>query len=421
MSHNYSVLHYSSEFIDLCQAQMALLSQMMGATWSGVYLTEGLGAGEQAKTKLLPVVSYPTKEEIWQPKEDAPRLLTQADVANDTLLKIPDSSFGGNWDTELMVQPIQLVLPLMYNGVMIGLLVTRRENQQWTQQELQQIEPIAKTIAIGGLWELRQRWYQEQLNEQQTLETIERNRLDDFLHQFRNPLTAVRTFTKLLLRKLLPQDKHYQIAESLLRETTRLQDLLEEFVHQNKSNVQKKLIIPNAPLLSLPANLSKEDTPLEIGCFLSQEILLPLGISAQAIAQERDINLNVNIQPDLKPIEGNKRALTEVLSNLIDNALKYTPKGGKVEIRITQKEDYQGIEIADTGYGIPPEDQIHIFERHYRGVQAEGDIEGTGLGLAIAKELIEQMKGTIELISPNQLSTNKNLPGTTFIIWLPLA
>ncbi|MGL4879476.1 MAG: sensor histidine kinase, partial [Waterburya sp.] len=78
-----------------------------------------------------------------------------------------------------------------------------------------------------------------------------------------------------------------------------------------------------------------------------------------------------------------------------------------------------GVVIKDTGYGIPVTDQGHIFERHYRGIQAESTIPGTGLGLAIAHELVKRMQGEIELISPNNLSPDS--PGTTFIVWLPVA
>ena len=78
-----------------------------------------------------------------------------------------------------------------------------------------------------------------------------------------------------------------------------------------------------------------------------------------------------------------------------------------------------GVIIRDTGYGIPVKDQKSIFERHYRGVQAEGDIPGTGLGLAIAQELVTKMQGEIELISPNNFSEDN--PGTTLIVWLPVS
>ncbi|HEY9707260.1 MAG TPA: sensor histidine kinase, partial [Oculatellaceae cyanobacterium] len=130
------------------------------------------------------------------------------------------------------------------------------------------------------------------------------------------------------------------------------------------------------------------------------------------------------------------KALREVLSNLIDNALKYTPSGGQVNIRVGEKRQTAqgvmiGIAVSDTGPGIPPQDLEHLFERHYRGVQAATAIPGSGLGLAIAKELIEQMHGDIEVFSPAQPVLAKqnldsaidNAPkhsglGTTFIVWL---
>lgn len=110
-----------------------------------------------------------------------------------------------------------------------------------------------------------------------------------------------------------------------------------------------------------------------------------------------------------------------MLSNLIDNALKYTPSGGKIDIRAGLEQDnLQGIAISDTGPGIPPQDLEHLFERYYRGVQADSEIPGTGLGLAIAKTAIEQMQGKIQVFSPalqNVSSVNGGV-GTTFIVWL---
>ncbi|MHC5832735.1 MAG: sensor histidine kinase, partial [Nostoc sp.] len=94
----------------------------------------------------------------------------------------------------------------------------------------------------------------------------------------------------------------------------------------------------------------------------------------------------------------NVKALREVLNNIIDNALKYTPTGGKILIQAgPEKANFQGIVISDNGPGIPPQDFEHLGERHYRGVQAQTEIPGTGLGLAIAKQLIEQMQGEIEV------------------------
>ncbi len=76
-----------------------------------------------------------------------------------------------------------------------------------------------------------------------------------------------------------------------------------------------------------------------------------------------------------------------------------------------------GIAVSDSGPGIPPQDLAHLFERGYRGVQAETEIPGTGLGLAIAKELVEQMLGEIQVISPARRA-DAGGSGVTFVVWL---
>ncbi|MEO0769108.1 MAG: ATP-binding protein, partial [Cyanobacteria bacterium J06649_4] len=100
--------------------------------------------------------------------------------------------------------------------------------------------------------------------------------------------------------------------------------------------------------------------------------------------------------------------------------------------RIDNDCQYQGIVVGDTGPGIPPADLEHLFERNYRGVQAEGDIPGTGLGLAIAQTLMREMQGYIEVISPAvgtpwmpvsalqnpESEANCVGPGSAFIVWL---
>ena len=133
------------------------------------------------------------------------------------------------------------------------------------------------------------------------------------------------------------------------------------------------------------------------------------------------------IKNDLPLAYTNKKALIEVLNNLLDNAIKYTPEGGKIGIEVSVKKNTGRdtdknliIEISDTGYGIPYQDQQHIFERNYRGVQEKGDIYGTGLGLAIVKQLCEQMQIDIHLFSPSFWSKNQQLNGTTFQLSLPV-
>ena len=148
----------------------------------------------------------------------------------------------------------------------------------------------------------------------------------------------------------------------------------------------------------------------------------PALISAKAIAQERHKELIADIDGSLPLVRGNSSALREVLSNIIDNALKYTPTGGTILIELLEdKLNFLGIAISDNGPGIPQEDLEHLGERGYRGVQAKTEIPGSGLGLSIAKQLIEQMQGEMEVFSPANRFNIKftETLGTTFIVRLP--
>jgi signal transduction histidine kinase len=339
----------------------------------------------------------------------------------------------------------QIFLPLIHEGVVMGLLVTGREDRSWNQRERDQIEQIARTLAIACILDQRRASGEQRLVQHLRLQAQQRDILDDLLHQFRNPLTALRTFGKLLLKRLRSGDANSEVATSIVRETDRLQELLQQFdlaIDMTEADIEPLMLTANypskgaatAPLMLPAANSASLELALE-SCSVAF-VLEPLLISARAIAQERNLNLIAEISPDLPPVQANAKALREVLSNLIDNALKYTPAGGQIYIqvgtqRLKSEEVYQAIAISDTGAGIPPQDLEHIFERHYRGVQAESLIPGTGLGLAIAKELVEKMQGEIEVISPalsnwaaggspEARAACAAESGTTVVVWLPV-
>ncbi len=238
----------------------------------------------------------------------------------------------------------------------------------------------------------------------------------------------------------------------------RLQELLQQFnacLDLTEDDTAPLALIPASTLEPSQRTTTNSLLPSNAQAMESISIatvLEPLLVSALAIAQERNLELQAEIPTELPLVKGNATALREVLSNLIDNALKYTPAGGQINIRVEDKpqtshgemiakassrsaapltQERLAIAISDTGPGIPPQDLEHLFERHYRGVQAATGIPGTGLGLAIAKELIEQMQGEIEVFSPaqrvwakqNSESTTSNAQdnpakGTTFVVWL---
>ncbi|WP_353928919.1 ATP-binding protein [Okeanomitos corallinicola TIOX110] len=445
----------SSDFIALCREQISLLTQGLGASLSIVYLTQELGETSTGQAQLIPVVVYPETAALQQgEKLTQAKAVQQIELESNHLLSLPaqpgklltaasksftspsesrntDQAATPNSENEYVVSANQIVLPLIYEGVMMGLLVTGREDRPWNESEESQIQRIAKTLAIASILDQRQVWLEQQLHQQQILQEQQRDLLDNLLHQFRNPLTAIRTFGKLLLKRLLTTDPNREVAISIVRESDRLNELLQQF--------DQVIALTNADLEPIPLTASNvveaslqtaTKAPLLLpgtgeevtNCHL-KDLLAPLLISAQAIAQERNLELIADIPADLPLVKANIKAIQEVLNNIIDNALKYTPTGGKIFIQTGyQKANFQGIAISDTGPGIPPEDLEHLGERHYRGVQAQTEIPGTGLGIAIAKQLIAQMQGEIEVFSPafNSNLTSLKQPGTTVMIWLKI-
>lgn len=449
----------SSEFVKLCRAQVSITASL-GASLSVVYLTEELVDGEA--NKLTPLVTYPETAIEWQDHqgllllpEDAktvsiPLLLsadrslslkeTVSSVEVETLIDAefdPDKSSeeDSSWQTSR-----QVVLPLVHEGVVMGFLVTGREDRPWNQQEQRQIQAIAHTLTNACILDQRSQWFRQQIAQYQQLQSQQNDTLHTLLHQIKSPLTALRTFGKLLIKRLLPGDQNQPIATSILRESDRIQELLEQVGHTLEShedrlnfgmpstvNVNLSAPLPSnaSSLALLPASAPSEIIDLAT-------VLEPLLMSAKAIAQERQLNCQTQIPQNLPPIQGNAKALREVLSNLIDNALKYTPSGGKIYIRVKAHAFNNAlglaIAISDTGPGIPPEDLKNLFQRHYRGVQAQSDIPGTGLGLVIAQDLIHEMHGEIQVFSPlnprwvpkNFLNHHSSAVGTTFLVELPV-
>jgi signal transduction histidine kinase len=120
--------------------------------------------------------------------------------------------------------------------------------------------------------------------------------------------------------------------------------------------------------------------------------------------------------PDSSPaVAGDPDKVRQVLANLLDNAVKYSPDGGEVELRLDAQEGRMRFSIRDQGLGIPPAEQARIFEKFYRlDPQLTRGVGGTGLGLYICRELVRRMGGRIWVASGEG-------PGSTFFFELPLS
>jgi signal transduction histidine kinase len=132
-------------------------------------------------------------------------------------------------------------------------------------------------------------------------------------------------------------------------------------------------------------------------------------------AEAKRIEVEVNSNGHPVQVTGNEEMLRQAVSNLIDNAIKYSPDGSRVKVLVNDRDGRASIAVADSGVGIPPEDQARIFERFYRVDKARSrEVGGTGLGLAIVKHIALAHKGSVSVASQYGR-------GSTFTIELPLA
>lgn len=455
----------SSEFVQLCRSQVAI-AVSLGATFSAVYLTQELVPGSAAK--LVEIAVYPetsaeSEENLGlrlQSSENStvkpvPRLAAPAFPVEESTVgaiapeQSPDNQRRNDQcqgPENVWQQRRQIVTPMVHEGVVMGLLVCGRQDRPWNDREEAQMQQIARTLTLACILDQRSQWMQQELGSARQIQTQVYDTMHNLLHQFKSPLTALRTFGKLLARRLVPEDRNRNVAFSIVRESDRLQDLLAEFdrtLDTGEANLRlpfgtSEKAVSNLELMSHSSLSLSPAANLEESCFVGL-VLQPLLISARAIASERRLSLVADIPADLPPVSANDRALREVLSNLIDNALKYSSAGCQIYIKVRHKEangdrathrplPAVAVAVSDTGAGIPPQDLEHLFERHYRGEKAQTEIPGTGLGLAIARDLVRQMQGEIEVFSPvnpewlppaetHLYPTDR---GTTFVLWLPL-
>ncbi len=431
----------SQEFLSLCQAQLAILNQNCGAGLSAVYLTTDF-AGEQ----LIPVAVYPDASAGWEPEINQPQSPVAEESALGWLAKSPllgsfiprfpssepssvdwsdTSAYENTWQDDQGTWQRQVVMPLIHEGLAMGLLVTGRSDRPWRPKELGAVEKVAHSLAIARLLDQRSHWLNQQLTQQRTLAADHRDHLDNLLHQIRNPLTAIKTFGKLLLKRLLPADTNRSVITGLVQESDRLQSLLRQLDHEIEVEHREltqgfsPALAPAQSVSLPPAKSEKSEAgivlePLVLGVVDLNQVLAPLLVSAQAIAQDRDLTILTDLPDNLPLVIADISALREVLSNLLDNALKYNIPEGLVFVK-TQPEPpgFLCVGITNTGQGIPTTDLPHLFQRHYRGVQETGTIPGTGLGLAIAHQLLEQMGGKIMAFSPAD-PLWANLPGQDY-------
>ena len=268
--------------------------------------------------------------------------------------------------------------------------VMMRASQRIAAGDYRQRVPVASQDELGQL--------AESFNTMAaTLEQTEERRLEligNVAHELRTPLASIKSVMEGLIDGVLPPEQDTFAA--VQREVSRLQRLVGDL--QDLSRAEAGQIALDLKPLS-PASLVQTVTQ-----YLAPQF------------QDKGVSLQVDVPPGLPLVRADANRITQVLTNLLGNALQYTPAGGTVGVSAANHAQEVVFTVQDTGIGIAPEHLPHIFERFYRVDKSRSRAGGgSGIGLTIAKHLVEQQGGRISARSagPSQ--------GSTFTFTLPRA
>ncbi|MBA2620101.1 MAG: GAF domain-containing protein [Acidobacteria bacterium] len=239
-------------------------------------------------------------------------------------------------------------------------------------------------------------------NERLLLEAKEASRLkDDFLaivsHELRTPLNAITGWSSLLLSDKLSDDAARRKAVETINRNARAQAQIIEDILDISRIISGKL-------------------RLDVRLINPSDVIETAVESARPAADAKGIRLQMLLDPHAAPVSGDPDRLQQVVWNLISNAVKFTPKNGRIQIRLERVDSHVEISISDTGQGISPDFLPHVFERFRQNDSSTSRLYGgLGLGLSIVRQIVEMHGGTVSVASPGEGA------GATFTVNLPIA
>ncbi|MDQ3328446.1 MAG: ATP-binding protein [Chloroflexota bacterium] len=273
--------------------------------------------------------------------------------------------------------------PMLAQDRLIGVVVADycRSRRAITEEELILLETFAGTAALAVVNnELHADASRAEVFRQ--LDTLKSEFLGTVSHELRTPLTLVRASTELLLDSASDglTASQRRLVETAGRNVVRLQAFVEELLEM--AQLEEGQVQPNLQLTDLR--------------YLVDEVARTLQLMVAEKAQT--LYLDVPNEPCLAEVD--RHRIQQVVTNLVTNACKYTPPGGKVWVRVCPTEDGLSIEVQDNGPGIPSASLDHVFDKFYRVPGVEHKAKGAGLGLAISRSIVELHDGKITAESP---------------------
>jgi GAF domain-containing protein len=289
-----------------------------------------------------------------------------------------------------------LSVPLLREGEVIGSLSLNRHAPGEFPPE---VIDVLKTFATQSALAIQNaRLFREIADKSRQLEVASRHKsefLANMSHELRTPLNAIIGFSEVLVDRMFGElnEKQDEYLKDIFASGQHLLSLINDILDLSKIEAGR-----------MELEVSDFDLPSAIDNAL---------ILVRERASRRGITLGHSVDERLGQIRGDERKVKQVLLNLLSNALKFTPEGGRIDVSARVRDEVAEVSVTDTGVGIAPEDQEAVFEEFRQVGTADKKVEGTGLGLALSRKFIELHGGRIWV---------KSLPGqgSTFTFTLPV-
>lgn len=210
-----------------------------------------------------------------------------------------------------------------------------------------------------------------------SVETLRTDFIANVSHEMKTPLSVMHNYGMMLQTPALTEDKRIEYAKAVTQSSKRLADLMTNILKLNR--LENQQIFPKTAKYNLGEQLSE--------CMIGFE----------TVWEERKIEIEADIE-DSVTVSADGELLSLVWNNLLSNAFKFTPNGGKVSLSLKTEGDFAIVRVADTGIGMSSEVGTHIFEKFYQGDSSHSS-EGNGLGLALVKRVVDIVHGEIAVES----------------------
>jgi signal transduction histidine kinase len=319
----------------------------------------------------------------------------QAVVGGETIVRtdLADTRFDADPSLAALGLHSEVVAPMLVGVRAIGMLsVSRRQPNAFSTEEIELMTLLGRLVATGvqniRAYEAERRT----VDELRRLSSLRADFVSLVSHELRSPMAAVIGSARTLQqrwRQLAPEQRDAFVA-LIADETQRLATLISDVLDTSR---------------------------IEAGTFtfsfadVDVTNVLREAVAAAEVAQD-EVHVRLNVNGSVPRVRGDRERLRQVVSNLIDNAIKYSPAGGVVEVGARQADGLVEIHVADEGPGIERDQQSLIFEKFGRAQVAGGGKPGTGLGLFIARSIAEAHGGALEVSSAAGR-------GATFVLRLP--